>query len=204
LWETGNVSHGRDVAVFDERAQQYDCGWLGRLHHEIVDRTVTVALSSQPDPRRILDVGCGTGHLLRTIASRCPNAVELAGIDPAAAMVDAARAQPVDPRISVDTGFAERIPYPDDRFDLVLSTTSFDHWANQREGVAECARVLGRRGCLIIADLFSPFLLPTLIGSRRDKARTKPRAARMLTRAGVHVVGWHDVSPLIKAVVAVA
>jgi ubiquinone/menaquinone biosynthesis C-methylase UbiE len=197
------VSHGSDVAAFDERAHRYDRGWLGRLHHEIVERTVTVALSSQPHPCRILDVGCGTGHLLRTIASRCPGAVELAGIDPAAAMVDAARAKPVDPRISVDTGFAERIPYPDDRFDLVLSTTSFDHWANQREGVAECARVLCQRGFLIIADLFSPFLLPTLIGVRKDKARTKSRAVHLLTRVGLHVVGWHDVSPLIKAVVAV-
>jgi hypothetical protein len=47
----------RDVTAFDERASRYDQGWLGRLHQDIVKRTIEVALLSQPHPRRILDVG---------------------------------------------------------------------------------------------------------------------------------------------------
>jgi hypothetical protein len=35
----------RDVAAFGERAQGYDEGWLGRLHHEIADRTADLALA---------------------------------------------------------------------------------------------------------------------------------------------------------------
>jgi hypothetical protein len=59
------------VAAFDERAAGYDQGWLGRLHHEIADQT---------------------GYLLRLLASRCPGAAELAGVDPAPGMIKVAAA----------------------------------------------------------------------------------------------------------------
>ena len=34
-------------------------------------------------------------------------------------------------------GTAERLPWPAAAFDLVISTTSFDHWADQRMGLGE-------------------------------------------------------------------
>ena len=192
----------RDVTAFDVRAPRYERGWLGRLHHDIVTRSIELALLSEPHPRRILDVGCGTGYLLRVLAGRCPDAVEFAGVDPAASMVEMARSAADDPRIAFAVGSAESLPYPDQRFDVVLSTTSFDHWGDQRAGLTECIRVLGENGRLIIADLFSPWLIPTLVGSRKDKARTKARANGLLASVGLRVVAWHDVVPLIRAVVA--
>jgi hypothetical protein len=39
------VVHSRDVAAFDERAPSYETGWLGRLHHDIADRAVDLALA---------------------------------------------------------------------------------------------------------------------------------------------------------------
>jgi ubiquinone/menaquinone biosynthesis C-methylase UbiE len=36
----------------------------------------------------------------------------------------------------------EHLPYADGTFDLVVSTTSFDHWSDQGAGLAECARVM--------------------------------------------------------------
>ena len=193
---------GRDVEAFEERAARYEHGWLGQLHREIVDRATAIALASHPSPSRILDVGCGTGYQLRLLAHRCPDAVELAGIDPAPAMVEVAQASAADPRIAAQMGFAEQLPYVDDAFDLVLSTTSFDHWADQRAGLRECARVLAADGRLVLVDLFSAFLIPTLVGARRTKARTKARANRLLAGEGLHPVGWQHVHPLINAVVA--
>ncbi len=83
------MARDRDIAAFDARAPGYESGWRGRLHHQIADRTAELALTLTPAPRRILDAGCGTGYLLRQLAVRCPNA-ELAGIDPAPAMIEAA------------------------------------------------------------------------------------------------------------------
>ena len=39
------MARDRDVAAFGERAQGYDEGWRGRLHHQIADRTADLALS---------------------------------------------------------------------------------------------------------------------------------------------------------------
>jgi ubiquinone/menaquinone biosynthesis C-methylase UbiE len=134
------VVHSRDVAAFDERAPSYETGWLGRLRHDIADRATDLALASSPRPSRVLDVGCGTGYLLRRLAGRAPQALELAGIDAAPAMIETARALVTDSRIRFTTGTAEELPYPKHMFDLVVSTTSFDHWADQRAGLAECAQ----------------------------------------------------------------
>jgi ubiquinone/menaquinone biosynthesis C-methylase UbiE len=187
----------RDVAAFGERAEGYEEGWLGRLHHEIADRTADLALTEVPAPRRVLDVGCGTGYLLRRIAARAPQAAELVGVDAAAQMVRVAQDATADPRVRFLSGTAEHLPGPDGVFDLVVTTTSFDHWADQQAGLRECARVLTPGGCLVLVDQFSPLYLPTLIGSRRDKARTRRRATRLLARAGFQSPRWHALYAVI-------
>jgi ubiquinone/menaquinone biosynthesis C-methylase UbiE len=197
------VPHDRDVAAFGQRAPGYDQGWLGRMHHEIADRTADLALSRVPAPRRILDVGCGTGYLLGRLAIRLPQAAELTGIDAAAAMIKVAGAAADDGRLRFLTGTAEQLPWPDGSFDLVVSTTSFDHWADQRAGLAECARVIAPGGCLVLVDQFSALFLPTLLAGRRNKARTRRRAARLLKAAGFGSLRWHRLyATIIQAVTA--
>jgi len=197
------MARDRDVAAFGERAQGYDQGWRGRMHHQIADRTADLALTCVPAPKRILDVGCGTGHLLGQLAARTPQAQVLAGIDAAPAMIEVARAAAADDRLRFVAGTAERLPWPATTFDLVVSTTSFDHWADQPAGLAECSRVLAPGGGLVLADLFSALLLPTLLAGRRGKARTRRRAAHLLTAAGLHSLQWHRVyAVIIQAVTA--
>jgi len=193
----------RDVAAFGRRAQSYDQGWRGQMHHQIADRVAGLALARVPDPVRILDIGCGTGYLLGLLAAHVPQARILAGIDAAPEMIGAARATATDDRLLFLVGAAERLPWPDATFDLVVSTTSFDHWADQRRGLAECARVLAPGGCLVLADQFSVLLLPTLLAGRRGKARTRRRATRLLTAAGLRSPHWHRLyAVIIQAVTA--
>jgi len=48
-------------------------------------------------------------------------------------MIQVARTtSPDDARLRFSTGFAAKLPYSSGSFDLVVSTTSFDHWADQR------------------------------------------------------------------------
>jgi ubiquinone/menaquinone biosynthesis C-methylase UbiE len=131
----GPSSRPRDLAAFGERAQHYDEGWLGELHRQIAYRTADLALTCVRAPRRILDVGCGTGYLLARLAARAPQAEALAGIDAAPAMIRAAQGRAIDGRLRFVAGTAERLPWPAATFDLVISTTSFDHWADQRAGL---------------------------------------------------------------------
>ena len=106
-------------------------------------------------------------------------------------MVNIAVSMATDPRIAFLTGMAERLPFPAARYDTVVSTTSFDHWKNQAAGLAECARVLAPGGNLVLTDLISAWLAPTLIGKRRDRARTRGRVRQLLTEAGFQTVTWH-------------
>ncbi len=199
------VTRDRDVQAFHDRACGYETGYRGRLHTDIVTRAVDIALAHCPSPDRILDVGCGTGMALREFARRLPGAATFTGIDAAAGMISQARAKARDPRLTFVQGVAERMPFGDRSFDLVISTTSFDHWADQRAGLAECHRVLEPRGSFVLADLCSSWLLPTLAGGRRDRARTPLRATKLLAAAGFRSLAWHRLyGGIIRAVTASA
>src|SRR6201992_3400536 len=94
----------RDVRAFDERAASYESGRHGQLHREISDRVVALALNQVPAPRQVLDVGCGTGYVLRQLAARRPDAAEFLGIDAAPAMIGVARAAADDGRLGLPPG----------------------------------------------------------------------------------------------------
>ena len=189
------MARHRDVGAFDERSAGYEIGWRGSLHRRIADRTLDIAIVCAPRPAHILDVGCGTGYLLRRLARRCPEAVELLGIDPAPGMIAEARAAAAgDPRLGFSAGVAEHLPFADCSFDLVVSTTSFDHWADQRAGLVDCARVITPGGQLVLTDRFSAVLLPTLLGAHRGRARTVGRVTDLLRSAGLHSIRSHNLS----------
>jgi ubiquinone/menaquinone biosynthesis C-methylase UbiE len=194
------VPHDRDVEAFHERAPTYESGWRGKMHLDIISRTADIALAVEPAPTRVLDVGCGTGALLRLLADRLDDGCqELLGIDAATGMIAVAEARAHDTRLGFSTGVAEHLPFPDGHFDLVVSSTSFDHWVDQPAGLRECARVLADDGCLVLTDLFSMWLAPTLAFGRRGRARTKHRATALLRAEGFATVTWHGVYQLIIA-----
>ncbi len=152
-------------------------------------------------PQRVLDVGCGTGALLEELAALLPPSVSLAGIDAAPAMV-AKTAARLEGRGRVAQGFAERLPFADGDFDLVVSTLSFDHWADQGQGLGECARVLAPGGLLVLADLIGACWWPTTVAGRRGRARTTGQVACLLDAAGFGRLRWRRLYPLIKLVAA--
>ena len=202
------MARDRDVAAFDRRAAAYEHGWLAAWHDRITVRAADLATRVAPRAQRVLDIGCGTGALLRTLADRLPAAIELVGVDPAAGMITAARAVPaLDPRITFEQAAAERLPQPDASFDLVVSVTSFDHWADQGLGISEAARVLTPGAPLILVDLCARWLGLTVALSRRTRARTPHRVEQLLTAADLQPVRWERVDsvaalPLVQAVVA--
>jgi ubiquinone/menaquinone biosynthesis C-methylase UbiE len=173
------------------------------MHHDIAPRTADLALAASNTPRRVLDVGCGTEFLLRLLAARLPGAERLFGIDAAAGMIAVAKSKANDPRLTFSEGVAETPPYPDESFDLVVSSTSFDHWEDQGVALGECARVLAPGGHLVLTDLVSPSVVPTLLAARRNRPRTKHRAEVLLKTAGFRTLAWQrPYSVIIGTVVA--
>jgi ubiquinone/menaquinone biosynthesis C-methylase UbiE len=147
----------QDVEQFNARAQDYEAGPRSIWHSIIVNRSADVALSAVPVPLRVLDVGCGSGALLRQMNARLPNALELVGVDPAIEMVRIAqdRAEGIEQFVQAN---AEQLPFEDDHFDLIVSTSSFDHWRDQLRGITEVERVLHPSGRFVLADLCAGWL----------------------------------------------
>jgi len=123
----------------------------------------------------VLDVGCGTGTLAVAAALKVRPDGEVQGIDASPEMVELARRKAV--RKSVEASFQvapiEGLPFPDDHFDLVLSTFMLHHLPDEvkAQGFAEIRRVLtlgGRFVAVDLADSSRTFVgrLTTLIGHR--------------------------------------
>jgi hypothetical protein len=56
----------------------------------------------------------------------------------------------------------------------------------------------------VLTDLFSNLLWPTMLGSRRGKARIRSRATRLITTAGLRDPQWHPCyAVIIQSVTAV-
>jgi len=198
------MPHDRDVQAFDGRAASYESGRHGQLHQEISDRVVELAVSRVLAPRRVLDVGSGTGYVLRQLAARLPRTSEFLGVDPAPKMIEVARSASSDERLNFIRGTAEQLPADEGAYDLVVSTTSFDHWTDQAAGLRECARALAPGGTFVLTDQFSNLLWPTMLGRRRGKARTRSRATRLITAAGLRDPQWHPCyAVIIQSVTAV-
>ena len=69
---------------------------------------------------KFLDVGCGTGSLVRAIRAGDQEAV-IAGIDPAQAFIDHCKNTLAGQGTIFETGSALALPYPDGEFDYTLS-----------------------------------------------------------------------------------
>ena len=69
-------------------------------------------------PRRVLDLGTGTGSVARLVAARFPEA-DVVGADLSERMIDEARAKTESDRVRYVVADAQRLPYEDGAFDLV-------------------------------------------------------------------------------------
>lgn len=171
-------------ARFDRWASTYDSSPLQPTLFAPVHQTaLQLAAHLVPDARRVLDVGCGTGRLLRQVRQRYRPA-ELVGVDLARGMLAAAiAATTTELRIHYLHAGAEHLPFTDEMFDLVFATMTMRHWTDQAAGIAEIGRVLTPGGVLVLADVFPSSPRRTLLASLllRPSSTQSPWAARCRT-----------------------
>jgi ubiquinone/menaquinone biosynthesis C-methylase UbiE len=124
---------------------------LGSLYGRIAADVAADA----PVGARVLDVGCGPGHLSTRLARH--HRLEVTGLDLDPAMIARAdRSGDGDRhRPSFLVGDVASLAFPDGSFDLVVSTLSMHHWADPVAGLAEIGRVLRPGGRSLIWDFRS-------------------------------------------------
>lgn len=140
----------RIAAVIDSYrriARKYDRHWARYLHASIA-RTVD-ALQPRPN-EAILDVGCGTGLLLRQLEATVETG-RLVGVDVTAAMLERAAAR-VGPSVRLIRADAAALPLRSGTFDAVVSSSALHHWPRPAEVLLEIRRVLRPGGRVVITD----------------------------------------------------
>ena len=114
-------------------------------HHLPIVEPMLALIEFKPHDR-ILDVGCGTGWLVRRIA-RLLHAGLAAGMDVSDAMLRRAAASSAQlPNVVFSCGEAEDIPWDSGFFTTVLSVESAYYWPDPAKGLREIFRVLSPGG----------------------------------------------------------
>lgn len=90
---------------------------------------------------KLLEVGCGEGFLLSQLKANEKFAVDISGqaLEKAKAKTGATCA----------VALAERLPFPDQTFDVVVSVGVMEHFLDDREATADIQRVLKRGGAYV-------------------------------------------------------
>jgi hypothetical protein len=133
---------------FDRRASTYEDSTLQQFLFVPVQQTaLRLALKLLPRARQVLDVGCGTGRLLRR-ARPCYPTAELVGVDLAGRMVATAIAvTPAKLAVRYVHASAERLPFTDNVFDLVSSPCPCGTGRIRRPGSPRSAGCSPQVGC---------------------------------------------------------
>ncbi len=160
---------------------------------------------------KVLDIGAGPGMLAIELAKRVPNA-QVVGVDPSDEMVNLAYGSvwhapaEVRQRVQFEKGSAELLPFPDQSFDLVVSTLALHHVKEPIKMFNEVSRVLKPNGRFMIYDsrrdmgdlTWFGLWLARNLAPKKIKETNEPLASRdaSYTPAEVSNMAWQSNLPL--------
>lgn len=102
---------------------------------------------------RILDVGCGTGFATVGLVDHSDNVF---GLDQSRAQLSRARPKLAGESVQFMLGDAERLPFPDDSFDIVWSSGSIEYWPEPVKTLADMRRVCRPGGEVLVVGPNTP------------------------------------------------
>jgi malonyl-CoA O-methyltransferase len=166
------IDRNKVKTSFHQHAAEYD------LHAMVQKRVVARMLEQlgglEVSPRRVLDIGSGTGKLLGNIQGVYPNAI-IVGADLAYGMCRTARENLASSfRAHLVTADAELLPFSASVFDLVISTSTFQWLTGLEQVFTEVLRVLVPGGVFCFA-LFGERTLFELKNSYRQALKSESR-----------------------------
>jgi ubiquinone/menaquinone biosynthesis C-methylase UbiE len=141
----------------------------------------------------VLDVGCGSGLLAIVAKHHVGAAGSVHGVDASDAMIERARrkARKAGVDVTFESALAQSMPFPDARFDVVLSTVMLHHLPRKirQQSVREMRRVLKPGGRLLVVEFGGVVRHKGPIAHLHRHGAIKPRElAELVSEAGLAVV----------------
>jgi ubiquinone/menaquinone biosynthesis C-methylase UbiE len=157
----GRTTAGTKGLILHSAVRYYDVlAGLLTLGRERAFRERLVGLARIEPGETVLDVGCGTGTLAIAAKRRVGPEGVVHGIDASPEMIARARRKAAKAGMDVvfETGVVESLPFPDARFDVVLSTLMLHHLprTGRQQCVREIRRVLRPGARLLAVDFATP------------------------------------------------
>ena len=137
---------------FGERAGAYVTSPV----HASGDDLAALAELVRTRPGRVLDLGCGGGHVAYAAAAAGGEVVAYDLLPRMLAEVRREAGVRGLSRLTTQEGGAEHMPFADGVFDHVFSRFSAHHWTDLAAGLRETARVLRPDGVAAFVDVVSP------------------------------------------------
>lgn len=138
---------------FGEQASAY---LSSQVHAQGAEFALLQAAAAGRADARVLDLGCGAGHVSFHVA---PLVGEVVAYDLSAQMLEvvaAAAEQRGLGNVRTKLGAAEKLPFADGEFDFVFSRYSAHHWSDLGLALREVRRVLKPGGVAAFIDVMSP------------------------------------------------
>jgi len=137
---------------FEKRAAKYDkrVGKISNRFYRLLLEQVELFPGA-----KVLDVGCGTGTVLRRMVDICE--INGYGIDAEENMITEAKQKCPDMNIQISR--CEDIPFESQFFDVITACMAYHHFADRAGFAKEAARLLKLGGRLYIADPCLPFII---------------------------------------------
>ncbi len=123
--------------------------WYAERYGDWPTHALTVPRLGLKGGEVLLDVGCGTGSLLRQALPSLGQGRAI-GVDLVPEMLEIARSQTQDQRITYLQGPAEALPLEGASVDLAITVNSLHHFADPGAGLLEMKRVLRPGGRLLV------------------------------------------------------
>ena len=122
--------------------ERFGAGW-----ERAMERADLLALLSDVNGRRVLDLGCGAGQLAPHLATA--GAAEVIGVDVSERMLALAQADWAHPRVTYCRAAIEEVAFPPAQFDLVVSVLALHYVADYAGLVRRIAGWIAPGGVLV-------------------------------------------------------
>jgi SAM-dependent methyltransferase len=155
-------------------------------------------------PKSFLEIGFGTGHLLR-LAIKVLKLQRVAGVDPSELMVETARKRlrRLARKITVDVRQGDDTALPDGPFDAIAALHSFQFWSDPDAALARIRARIAPQGRLVLVLRTHPGKAPAWLPNPLSRAGNEiATACAALERAGFVVTGMQGIARASQGIVA--
>ena len=139
--------------VWEKLAHKYNNLWvqkysLGPTRREV--KKIVLPLLEKNKELKILDIGCGTGQLIKEISDHS-NKVNYLGIDVAENMIEVAKKNNKGKNVKFKTSSIESFEN-NEKCDIIICTHAFPYFPNKQEMIKKMAGLCNKKGQVIIVN----------------------------------------------------